>query len=46
MLWLGTEGSLVRYDMITQGHGGTLTIEIEKGEGVSFVITLPCETKA
>ena len=29
------------YDIVTQGHGGTLTVESKEGEGATFVITLP-----
>ncbi|MFB3098502.1 MAG: hypothetical protein ACE1ZX_00515 [Acidimicrobiia bacterium] len=29
------------YDIVTQGHGGRLTVESTEGEGATFVITLP-----
>ena len=29
------------YDIITQGHGGTLTVESEEGQGATFIVTLP-----
>ena len=34
-------GLSLSYDIITQGHGGTLTVESEKGVGSRFVIGLP-----
>ncbi len=34
-------GLSISYDMVTQGHGGTLTVESAEGEGATFVITLP-----
>ena len=34
-------GLSLSYDIITQGHGGTLTVESIEGEGATFVITLP-----
>jgi signal transduction histidine kinase/ligand-binding sensor domain-containing protein len=34
-------GLSLSYDIITQGHGGTLTVESTKGEGATFIITLP-----
>ncbi len=38
-------GLSLSYDIVTQGHGGTLTVETEEGEGATFVITLPHEAK-
>ena len=29
------------YEIVTQGHGGTLTVESEVGQGTTFVVTLP-----
>jgi signal transduction histidine kinase len=29
------------YDIVTQKHGGTLTVKSTKGEGATFIITLP-----
>ena len=34
-------GLSLSYDIITQGHGGTLTVESEEGKGATFIITLP-----
>ena len=34
-------GLSLSYDIVTQGHGGTLTVESAEGEGATFVITLP-----
>jgi len=34
-------GLSLAYDIVTQGHGGTMTVESEEGEGATFVITLP-----
>jgi len=34
-------GLSLAYDIVTQGHGGTLTVESTKGEGATFIITLP-----
>ncbi len=34
-------GLSLSYDIITQGHGGTLTVESKEGNGAAFVITLP-----
>ena len=34
-------GLSLSYDIVTQGHGGSLTVESEKGEGAMFVIMLP-----
>jgi signal transduction histidine kinase len=28
------------YDIVTQGHGGTLTVESDEGQGAIFVVTL------
>ncbi|TGE21310.1 tetratricopeptide repeat protein [Hymenobacter aquaticus] len=38
----GTSLSLaLSYDLITKGHGGTLTVDTREGEFTEFVITLP-----
>ncbi len=37
-------GLSLSYDIVTQGHGGTLRVESTEGEGATFVITLPCDS--
>ena len=34
-------GLSLSHDIVTQGHGGTLTVESAQGEGATFVVTLP-----
>ena len=34
-------GLSLSYDIVTQGYGGTLTVESTEGKGATFVITLP-----
>jgi signal transduction histidine kinase len=34
-------GLSLSYDIITQGHGGTLTVASEPGQGSTFTISLP-----
>ena len=34
-------GLSLSYDIVTQGHGGTMTVESEEGEGAAFVVSLP-----
>jgi two-component system NtrC family sensor kinase len=34
-------GLSLSYDIITQGHGGALTVESQPGQGSTFTITLP-----
>ncbi len=34
-------GLSLSYDIVTQGHGGTLTVESEEGRGATFIVTLP-----
>ncbi|PTM02926.1 MAG: hypothetical protein DA407_14630, partial [Bacteroidetes bacterium] len=34
-------GLSMSYEIITQGHGGDLKVETKKGEGTTFIITLP-----
>ncbi len=34
-------GLSLSYDIVTKGHGGTLTVESREGQGTEFCITLP-----
>jgi signal transduction histidine kinase len=34
-------GLSLSYDIITKGHGGTLTVHSQEGEYAEFVVTLP-----
>ena len=34
-------GLSLSYDIVTKGHGGTLTVESHEGQGTEFIITLP-----
>ena len=34
-------GLSISYDIVTQGHGGTLAVESTEGEGAAFIVTLP-----
>ena len=34
-------GLSLSHDIVTQGHGGTLTVESAPGEGAAFVVTVP-----
>ncbi len=34
-------GLSLSYDIVTKGHGGTLVVESEEGEGARFIIQLP-----
>ncbi len=34
-------GLSLSYDIITQGHGGTLTVDSEEDRGATFIVTLP-----
>ncbi len=34
-------GLSISYDIVTQGHGGTMTVESDEGEGTTFIIELP-----
>ena len=36
-------GLSLSYDIVTQGHGGTIEVESEPGNGASFIIRLPVE---
>ena len=34
-------GLSLSYEIVTQGHGGTLAVESDEGEGATFIVTLP-----
>jgi signal transduction histidine kinase len=34
-------GLSLSYDIVTQGHGGMLSVESEEGRGTTFTIALP-----
>ena len=34
-------GLSLSYDIVTQGHGGSMVVESTEGEGATFVIVLP-----
>ena len=34
-------GLSLSYDIITKGHGGTISVESVEGEGTEFVVELP-----
>ena len=34
-------GLSLAYDIVTKGHGGTLDVETQEGQGTTFIITLP-----
>jgi signal transduction histidine kinase len=36
-------GLSLSYDIVTKGHGGSLTLESKEAEGATFIITLPIE---
>ena len=38
-------GLSLAYDIVTQGHGGTLMVESTEGEGATFIVTLPTRAK-
>ncbi|GAB4025511.1 sensor histidine kinase [Spirosoma gilvum] len=38
-------GLSLSYDIVTKGHGGTLTLESREREGTAFIITLPIANK-
>jgi signal transduction histidine kinase len=38
-------GLSLSYEIITKGHGGSLSIESIEGNGTTFIIELPFETK-
>jgi signal transduction histidine kinase len=35
-------GLSISYDVVTKGHGGTLTVNSEPGGGTEFIVSLPC----
>jgi two-component system NtrC family sensor kinase len=37
-------GLSLSYDIVTKGHGGTLTVESMEREGKEFVVSLPLKT--
>ena len=36
-------GLSLAYDIVTEGHGGTLAVHSRQGDGATFVVTLPVE---
>lgn len=38
-------GLSLSYDIVTQGHGGTLTVSTEATKGATFIVTLPVKTE-
>jgi signal transduction histidine kinase len=39
-------GLSLSYDIVTQGHGGTLTVDSREGRGATFVVALPAREPA
>ena len=39
-------GLSLSYDIVTQGHGGTLAVESQEGQGTTFCVALPLNGKA
>ena len=39
-------GLSLSYDIVVKGHGGSLTVESEEGEGASLVIGLPARDES
>ncbi len=39
-------GLSLSYDIVTQGHGGTMRLESEEGQGAAFIVTLPLTNSA
>ena len=40
------QGLAIAYAVITEKHGGTITLETEMGQGTTFIIRLPIETES
>jgi two-component system, NtrC family, sensor kinase len=38
-------GLSMSFEIITKGHGGTINVDSEEGEGATFLITLPTQNK-
>ncbi len=38
-------GLSMSYDIVTKGHGGELKVETKEGQGTTFFISIPFETK-
>ena len=38
-------GLSVSYDIVTKGHGGTLQVETDVGQGTTFIISIPVKPK-
>jgi two-component system NtrC family sensor kinase len=36
-------GLSLSHDIIAQGHGGTITVESQPGQGTTFLISLPAQ---
>ncbi len=39
-------GLSLAYDIVTQGHGGTITVESEEGRGTTFIVAIPPDAEA
>ena len=39
-------GLSLSYDIVTHGHGGTLAVKSEEGQGAAFIVTLPTPARA
>lgn len=39
-------GLSISYDIITQGHGGLITLESEEGKGATFIVRLPASNSS
>lgn len=36
-------GLSMSYDIVTQGHGGMVKVQSQKGKGATFIVTLPVD---